>query len=81
MNSREKESGMKKYLWAKRLTASAAVGIWLALMLSIFRSGGGFSAQAPKCIFTTMIVFGILTAIYKGIEQLEREKIEERNEQ
>ena len=47
------------------------VAIWIALMITIFRSGGTFADQAPKCIFTTMIVFGILTAIYKGIEHLE----------
>jgi hypothetical protein len=29
--------------------------------------------QAPKCIFATLIVFGILTAAYKGLEQLERQ--------
>ncbi|WP_292661941.1 hypothetical protein [Nitratifractor sp.] len=51
------------------------VALWFALIIHIFRSGGTFADQAPQCIFTTMIVFGILTALYKGIEELEtREK-------
>jgi len=70
-----KESGeTSRYRWLKRGVALAAVGIWLALIVRIFQSGGGMSAQAPKCLFTTMIVFGILTAIYKGIEEIERKK-------
>jgi len=74
---KEEAKSANRLLWLKRLTVIAAVGIWLLLLLSIFRSGGGFSAQAPKCIFTTMIVFGILTAIYKGIEHLEKKEIED----
>jgi len=61
-----------KILWLKRGIASMAVFIWLGLIVSIFRSGGTMADQAPKCIFTTMIVFGILTAAYKGLERLER---------
>ena len=59
------------YRWAKRLAAILAVGIWFALILSIFQGGGGMKEQAPQCLFTTMIVFAILTAVYKGIEALE----------
>ena len=59
-------------LWLKRSVAFAAVAVWLILIYTIFRGGGTMADQAPKCIFTTMIVFGILTAVYKGIEQWER---------
>ncbi len=63
------------YLWLKRSVAVGMVALWFALIIHIFRSGGTFADQAPQCIFTTMIVFGILTALYKGIEELEtREK-------
>ena len=74
MNSTGKPGNNSRYRWLKRGVALVAVGIWLALIVRIFQSGGGMSAQAPKCIFTTMIVFGILTAIYKGIEEIERKK-------
>jgi hypothetical protein len=62
-----------KILWIKRALAAGTVLVWLALIVSIFRSGGGMADQAPKCIFATLIVFGILTAAYKGLEQLERQ--------
>jgi len=52
----------------KRAIALLAIGLWLILMRSIFLGGGGMAEQAPKCLFTTMIVFGILTAAYKGID-------------
>ena len=54
--------------WLKRSIALLAIGIWLMLMRTIFLGGGGMAEQAPKCLFTTMIVFGILTAAYKGID-------------
>jgi len=62
---------MNMYRVAKRVSAFLAISIWIALIIKIFQSGGGFNAQLPKCIFTTMITFGILTAIYKYIEYLE----------
>ncbi len=71
MKTQEPNEERSPYLWWKRGVAAIAVTVWFALMIRIFRSGGPFSEQAPKCIFTTMIVFGILTAVYKGIEKLE----------
>jgi len=62
---------MNIYKIAKMVSAFLAVSVWIALIIKIFQSGGGFNAQLPKCIFTTMITFGILTAIYKYIEYLE----------
>jgi len=70
MESNDK-SKIGKYLWIKRVLALLATLIWIILIAKIFQSGGGMSAQAPKCIFTTMIIFGALSAAYKGIERLE----------
>ncbi|HFC03304.1 MAG TPA: hypothetical protein ENJ74_00390, partial [Nitratifractor salsuginis] len=67
MNSTKESGRTPRYRWLKRSVALAAVGIWMALIIQIFQGGGGMSRQAPKCLFTTMIVFGILTAVYKGI--------------
>jgi len=74
MKTQESNEGKSPYLWWKRGVVAIAITVWFTLMISIFRSGGPFSEQAPKCIFTTMIVFGILTAVYKGIEELEKKK-------
>ncbi|WP_292658609.1 hypothetical protein [Nitratifractor sp.] len=76
MSSTEKQEENSRYRWFKRGVALAAVGIWIALIIHIFQGGGGMNRQAPKCLFTTMIVFGILTAVYKGIEQREKESEE-----
>ena len=74
MADRGKRETKNFYIWLKRAVAIVMILLWFALIVTIFRSGGTFADQAPKCIFTTMIVFGILTAVYKGIEKLETRK-------
>jgi len=53
----------------KNVVIFIMVSIWLILMFKIFKSGGSFNEQLPKCIFTTMITFGILTVIVKVIDK------------
>ena len=60
-------------LWLKRVIGFIFVGLWIAVLYQIFQSGGSFQDQAPKCIFSTMLIFGLLTVIYKGLEYLERQ--------
>ena len=60
----------------KKIASFLAVAIWLILIFKIFQSGGTMQEQFPKCIFTTMITFTILTAIVKYIEYLEKNKKE-----
>ncbi|WP_456394050.1 hypothetical protein [Nitratifractor sp.] len=72
MDTRNNPKKSLRILWAKRAVAAIAVFVWILLMATIFREGGGMQEQAPKCIFTTMIVFGILTALYKGLEGWEK---------
>ncbi len=74
MNSSNHPKKSPGILWAKRAVAVIAVAVWLLLMTTIFREGGGMQEQAPKCIFTTMIVFGILTAAYKGLDSWEKQQ-------
>jgi hypothetical protein len=66
-----------KILWLKRALAAGAILVWFAFLVVIFRSGGTMADQAPKCLFTTMIVFGLLTLSYKGIEKWEERHREE----
>jgi len=61
-------------LWLKRIVGFIFVGMWLVVMYNIFQSGGTFADQAPKCIISTMLIFGFLTVIYKGLEYLERQE-------
>jgi len=58
----------------KKVASFLTIGVWIALIFKIFLSGGSMQEQLPKCIFTTMITFGILNAIIKYIEYLEKRK-------
>ncbi len=71
MNLKNNSKTKTLYSWLKRVSAFLAISIWFVLIFHIFQDGGGMKEEAPKCIFTTMIVFTILTSIYKGIEILE----------
>jgi hypothetical protein len=56
----------------KFVTAAAAVGVWVIMLREVFAMGGAFIEQAPYCIAGTMLIFGISTGIYKGLERWER---------
>jgi len=59
--------------WTKIVTALTTVLLWAVVLYNIFQSGGTFSDQAPKCIISTMLIFSVLTAIYKGLEFWEKQ--------
>lgn len=61
-----------KILWLKRVVGLLFVSLWLVVLYKILQSGGDFASQAPKCIFSTMLIFGSLSVAYKGLEYLER---------
>ena len=53
----------------KRVIISIMVILWGILIFKIYKSGGTFNEQLPKCIFTTMGIFGILIAIVTQIDK------------
>ncbi len=55
----------------KRLSAAVAIVVWIVMIASIFRSGMSFREEAPYCMAGTMLIFGILTGLYKWFERLE----------
>ena len=57
----------------KKIVSVSAIVVWLVLLLKIFQAGGAMSQQLPKCIFTTIIVFSILSLIVKFIEAKQKE--------
>ncbi len=59
-------------LWGKRVTALLTLVVWATALYTIFQSGGSFRDQAPQCIVSTMLIFGVLTGVYKGLEFWER---------
>jgi len=53
----------------KKIVIFVMILIWMVLIYKIFKSGGTFNDQLPKCIFTTMGIFGILIAIVTQIDK------------
>ncbi len=57
--------------WLKRLFAAAAIAIWLYVLTIFINDPAPFSELAPYCMGSTMVIFGILTGIFKGLEHWE----------
>ncbi len=68
MNNRKKMI----IIWTKRVTAIIATIVWVMVIYNIFQSGGEFNDQAPQCMFSTMLIFAMLTGVYKGLEYWEK---------
>lgn len=64
----EKETTLSLILWIKRLLALIAFLLWAYVIVSISQSPAPFIEQAPYCMGSTMLIFGLLTAVYKGLD-------------
>jgi len=47
--------------------------VWIDIILTIASSPAPFIEQAPYCMISTMIISGILTGLFKGIEYWSRD--------
>lgn len=54
--------------WIKRLVGFLAVVIWVSIVYEVSQMSEPFMVQAPYCMGATMLVFGLLTALYKGLD-------------
>jgi len=72
MNNQSKKNII---LWSKRLIATLFIGVWIAIMTKIATLKADFNQQATYCIVSTMVIFGILTALFELIRHYE-EKLE-----
>jgi peptidoglycan/LPS O-acetylase OafA/YrhL len=68
------ETETKKQIirWGKRILGVGAFIIWIDVIITISGSPAPFIEQAPYCMISTMIIFGILTGIFKGLDYWER---------
>jgi len=57
--------------WMKRIAATAAIGIWIYVTIIFIIDPAPFSELVPYCMGSTMLIFGILTGIFKGLEYWE----------
>ncbi|MDQ7084714.1 MAG: hypothetical protein Q9M36_07190 [Sulfurovum sp.] len=58
--------------WLKRLLAFLATVLWIIIIYTISQSPVPFAEQAPYCMMSTMMIFGLLSLSYKGLEYWER---------
>ena len=63
-----KETILITVTWAKRLLGLIAILLWMYVIFTISQSPAPFIEQAPYCMASTMLIFGILTAVYKGLD-------------
>ena len=54
--------------WTKRLLGLMAFLLWGYVIFTISKSPAPFIEQAPYCMAGTMLIFGILSMIYKGLD-------------
>jgi len=55
-------------IWLKRFVGFLAIGLWGYVIFTISSSPAPFAEQAPYCMGSTMLIFGILTGIHKGLD-------------
>jgi len=63
-----KETIVTLVTWTKRLLGLIAFILWSSVIFTISQSPAPFMEQAPYCMASTMLIFGILTAAYKGLD-------------
>ena len=54
--------------WLKRIAAATTIGIWLYVMAVFLGDPAPFSELVPYCMGSTMLIFGVLTGVFKGLE-------------
>ena len=64
----QKETVMTLITWTKRALGLIAFLLWGYVIFTISRSPAPFIEQAPYCMVSTMLIFGLLTAAYKGLD-------------
>ena len=64
----KKETSLLLITWTKRLLGFIAFLVWGYIIFTISQSPAPFIEQAPYCMGSTMLIFGLLTAAYKGLD-------------
>jgi len=62
------ETQLTLILWIKRILGFTAIILWMYIIYTISQSPAPFMEQAPYCMVSTMMIFGLLSMSYKGLE-------------
>jgi len=57
--------------WLKRIAAFLTIAVWLYVMVIFIKDPAPFAELVPYCMGSTMLIFGVLTGIFKGLEYWE----------
>ena len=58
-------------LWLKRIAAVCTIAVWAFMIYTFLKDPAPFSELVPYCMGSTMLIFGVLTGIFKGLEYWE----------
>ena len=50
--------------------------VWILVIIKISNLPLPFSEQAPYCMGSTMVIFMLLSGVYKGLDYISKEKLE-----
>ena len=64
----QKETVMTLITWTKRTLGLIAFLLWGYVIFTISNSPAPFMEQVPYCMVSTMLIFGVLTGVYKGLD-------------
>ncbi len=67
----EREQKQRLIVWLKRISAVVTIAVWLYVIAIFINDPAPFSELVPYCMGSTMLIFGILTGIFKGLEYWE----------
>ena len=70
MSLMEQNARLTLIIWAKRFFGTVAFAVWLYIIYSVIQTPAPFMEQAPYCMAGTMLTFGVLTGIFKGLDYL-----------
>ena len=66
-----KEQQLTIMLWLKRVAAVMTISVWGYVMFIFLKDPAPFAELAPYCMGSTMLIFGVLTGVFKGLEYWE----------
>ena len=67
-----KEEQKTLIIWLKRALGFTAITLWMYIIYTISQSSAPFREQAPYCMVSTMMIFGLLSMGFKGLEYWEK---------
>jgi len=66
-----KEQQLTMIIWIKRIAAVTTITVWSYVMYIYLKDPAPFAELAPYCMGSTMLIFGVLTGIFKSLEYWE----------